>query len=250
MKPLLLSICFLLSINAGFSQEDDGRSLLRGQVLHRNMVVPDENVINATSEMATITNANGEFLIRVKEGDELVFSAVNFNLRMITVTEEILRKGRLVVEVEEKITKLDEVVVTSEEQEKFLEVKNDQFKQYEYEIDRSSEVENIAMPQYQRGMKDGVNFVNIFKALVTSNNKIEEEKRPPLKLSDVMRQVYDDRFFMEDLQLPQDKIDAFLLYCDLRIPTRTLLRKENEFELIEFLVNQSKIFLSQIDEEK
>ena len=154
------------------------------------------------------------------------------------------------VEVEEKVTELDEVVVTPEQQEKFLQVKNEEFKEYEYENDRSSEVENIAMPQYQRGMKDGINFVNIFKALVNSDKTTPEEKRPQLKLSQVMRQVYDDSFFVNDLKLPQDKIDAFLIYCDHQMPARTLLKKENEFELIEFLVNQSKTFLSQIDEEK
>ncbi|MDV7140978.1 hypothetical protein R3X28_18975 [Maribacter sp. TH_r10] len=249
MKSLLLSVFCFLFVYTGFSQEDD-RGYLRGQVLYMNSYVPNENVINTTAQVATITNAKGEFLIRVKEGDELVFTALNYQLRVVLITEDIIRKGRLVVEVEEKVTELDEVVVTPEQQEKFLQVKNEEFKEYEYENDRSSEVENIAMPQYQRGMKDGINFVNIFKALVNSDKTTPEEKRPQLKLSQVMRQVYDDSFFVNDLKLPQDKIDAFLIYCDHQMPARTLLKKENEFELIEFLVNQSKTFLSQIDEEK
>ncbi|MRX65185.1 hypothetical protein [Maribacter luteus] len=249
MKSLLLSVFCFLFVYTGFSQEDD-RGYLRGQVLYMNSYVPNENVINTTAQVATITNAKGEFLIRVKEGDELVFTALNYQLRVVLVTEDIIRKGRLVVEVEEKVTELDEVVVTPEQQEKFLQVKNEEFKEYEYENDRSSEVENIAMPQYQRGMKDGINFVNIFKALVNSDKTTPEEKRPQLKLSQVMRQVYDDSFFVNDLNVPQDKIDAFLIYCDHQMPARTLLKKENEFELIEFLVNQSKTFLSQIDEEK
>ena len=248
MKAVLLYVCCFLFVSIGFSQ-DDGRSFLRGQVLHRNAFVPDENVINTTSQQATITNAKGEFMIRVKEGDELVFTAINFQLRIVNITEEILRKGRLVIEVEEKVTQLDEVVVTPEEQEKFLEIKNEEFKEYEYEIDRSTEVENIAMPQYQRGMKDGINFVNIFKALVNSNNA-SKEKRPPLKVSEVMRQVYDDEFFVNDLKLPQDKIDAFLIYCDSKMPAQTLLRKENEFQLIDFLVTHSKTFLKQLNDEE
>ena len=58
----------------------------------------------------------------------------------------------------------------------------------------------------------------------------------------MLRQVYDDDFFVRDLQLPQDKIDAFLLYCDGNLPAQSLLRKDNEFQLIDFLVNQSKEF--------
>jgi hypothetical protein len=52
-----------------------------------------------------------------------------------------------------------------------------------------------------------------------------------------------------DLRLPQDKIDDFLLYCDDKIPSQTLLRKENEFQLIDFLVTQSKAYLATMDDE-
>jgi len=248
MKLSLLAICSFLFISIGFAQDDD-RSYLRGQVLYRNAYVPNENVINTTSEFATITNDKGEFLIKVKLGDELVFTAINYQLQIVIITEEIIRRGRLVVEVNEKVTQLDEVVVTPEEQEKFLEVKNEEFKDFEYETERSSEVENIAMPAITRGMKDGINFVNIFKALAKANTKAEE-KRPPLKLSQVMRQVYEDQFFVSDLDLPQDQIDAFLIYCDSKMPAQTLLKKENEFQLIDFLVTHSKTFLMQIDDKE
>lgn len=248
MKSFLLAICCFLFVSIGFSQEDD-RRFLRGQVLYRNSFVPDENVINTTAQTATVTNDKGEFMIKVKLGDELVFTAINYQLRIVIITDEILKRGRLVVEVNEKVTQLAEVVVTPEDQERFLEVKNEEFKDFEYEEDRSTEVENIATPQHLRGMRDGINFVNIFKALVKANTSVEE-KRPALKISQVMRQVYEDEFFVKDLKLPQDQIDAFLIYCDSKLPAQTLLKKENEFELIDFLVTHSKTFLKQINDEE
>jgi len=50
--------------------------------------------------------------------------------------------------------------------------------------------------------------------------------------------------------LPQDKIDAFLTYCDSKLPPQTLLKKENEFQLIDFLVTHSKTFLQQLNDEE
>lgn len=242
-----LLICFSIT---GWSQ-DDGRVLLRGKVLYRNVNVPNENVINATSEMATITNSNGEYQIRVKVGDELVFSALNYQIEMVKITEEILKNNRLVIEVNEKVTELEEVVVTPEQQERFLEAKNKILKEeFEYEIDRSSEVENIALSQSERGMRDGLNFVGIYKALAKALKKNKVEEKTPLKVSDVLRQVYEDEFFVSDLNLPQDKIDAFLFYCDTKMPAQSLLKKENEFELIEFLVTESKVFLKELDDQK
>lgn len=244
---LLLVFSFLIVLTT--QAQDDDRQILRGQVLYRNINVPNENVINTTSEAFTITNDDGEFAIRVKVGDELVFTAINYQLEVVKITEEILKKNRLVVEVNEKVTQLDEVVVSPEDQAKFLQMQNEDFRQYDYEIDRGTEVENIATSRVDRGLlQNGLNFVNIFKALMKSGSDSgEESTRAPLKVSEVLRHVYDDEFFVKDLKLPQDKIDEFLFYCDTKVPPQSLLRKDNEFQLIDFLVTQSKNYLAQLN---
>lgn len=252
MQNRILFLLFFLCVAISYSQGDD-RQYLRGQVLYRNVNVPNENVINVTTEMATITNDKGEFGIMVKAGDQLVFTAINYQLMVVDITSEMLEKNRLVVEVTEKVTELDEVVVTPENQEKFLQAQNKEFlnRDYDYETDRLTAVENIALSDADKGMKDGLNFVNIFKALMLatkgSDNDVERE---PLKVSEVLRQVYDDEFFVLDLKLPQDKIDDFLLYCDSQLPERSLLQKRNEFQLIDFLVTHSKTYLEQMQAEK
>lgn len=241
-------ILFSLFLTLNLSAQDDGREILRGQVLYRGSNVPNENVINSTTGMATITGDDGRFAIRAKLGDQLVFTAVNYQLEIVVVDQDIMDRKRMVVEVDEKVTELDEVVVSPENQDRFLEVQNEDFKAYEYEIDRSSEVENIAQSRTVRGMRDGLNFVNIFKALFQSNTENEVVRRP-LKVSEVLRQIYDDEFFVVDLRLPQDKIDAFLLYCDDQMGSKDLLRKDSEFQLIDFLVTHSKTFLAELNEE-
>ncbi len=249
MKNLWLIVFFVAFSTTAMAQE--ARQALRGKVLYRGANVPNENVINATAETATITNEDGEFLIMVKEGDQLVFTAVNYQLEVIGITSEILRNNRLVVEVTEKVTELDEVVVSPENQQKFLEMQNEDFKGFEYEVDRGTEVENIAMSRAERGMRDGLNIANVFKLLYKSLSKKKDDKgeTESLKISEVLRQVYEDEFFVVDLKLPQDRIDAFLIYCDDKVPSSTLLRKENEFQLIDFLVTHSKTYLSELNEE-
>lgn len=247
MKLILPFFFSFFFVQIGFSQEDI-RKILRGQVLYRNTFVPNENVINSTSEMATITNDNGQFAIAVRAGDVLVFTAVNYELKVVTITEEIIQNNRLLVEINEKVTALEEVVVTPEDQERFIQLKNEQFKEVEYELDVTSEVENIALSKSVKGMRDGLNFGNIFKALLNSvKGKDDETARAPLKVSEVLRQVYDDNFFVKDLKLPIESIDTFLEYCDEKLPAQSLFKKENEFQLIDFLVTHSKTFLKEID---
>ncbi len=241
-----LTSCFLISYS-----QTDGRVLLRGKVLYRSNNVSGESVFNSTAETYTITNDDGQFAILVKKGDQLVFTAVNYELEVVTITDEILENNRLVVEVKEKVRELDEVVVSPEDQEKFLEVKNEEFKEFTYDLDRSAEVENVALSRADRGMRDGINFVNIFKAItkpIFKSDKDRDKNQLDLKISDVLRQIYPDEFFLVDLKLPEDKIDAFLFYVDDKVTSKQLLRKENEFELIDFLVSQSKDFMADLDE--
>lgn len=245
IKQTVLLTCCLFLTTLVFAQVDE-RKLLRGKVLYRNSNVINENVINTTSERATITNDNGEFAIRVKLDDELVFTSVNYQIEIVKITQEILDRNRLVVEVNEKITELDEVVISPENQSKFLEMQNEDFKQFEYETDQTAEVVNIAEDPKLTSLQDGLNFVNIFKALFLSRQN-ETAEREPLKMSDVLRQVYEDEFFVNDLKIPADKIDDFLIYCDTQMPPQSLLKKDNEFELIDFLVTQSEIYLKQIN---
>ncbi len=238
-------LVFFFCIPLVLWSQDQSRRLIIGQVMYRSSNVVDEHVINTTSEEMVITDENGRFKISVALGDELVFMAVNYELEHLLITQEILDTNRIVVEVTEKINLLDEVVVSPENREKFLALKNEEFKQYVYEIDRGTRVENIAQPMHIRGMKDGVNFVKIFKALV--KNKSEKE-RPIIKLSEVLRAVYNDKFFVDNLYLSVDMIDDFLVFCDNQAPDRSLILKKNEFELLQFLVEQSQSYLSQNNE--
>lgn len=245
MKNIPTLIIALFSIFVSVAQ-DNGRDLLRGTVLYRDVPVPNQNVINVTTEDAVISSNNGQFAIEAKAGDDIAFTAINYQLKMVKVTQDMINNGRLVVEVKEKVTELDEVVVSPENQEQFIKLQNEEFKQVEYEIDRSTEVENISLSKAERGMQDGINFVNIFKALAKAAQKNNVE-RPRLKMSEVLRQVYDDEFFVVDLKLAQDQIDDFLVFVDARAPQNNLLLKQNEFQLIDFLVNQSKAYRDEVN---
>lgn len=241
---LLVSVCL-----AGLRAQDDGRSLLRGTVLYLNSPVPNENVINSTAGTATITDHKGEFAIPVQEGDELIFMALNYQLQIVRIDADILRRNRLVVEVNEKVTQLDEVTVRPEEQQEFLRLQNEDFRDYDYDTDETTEIENIALDETERGMKYGLNFVNIFKLLAGTLQSEGADPTAGLLPSAVIRQIFDDSFFVRDLNLSQDQIPDFLDHVDRQLPSRTLLRKDHEFELIDFLVTESEAYRRSLDED-
>lgn len=237
MRHLLIVLFFAPLAMA----QSDYRTWLRGKILYQNTNVVAANVVNTTTQKATISDDNGEFAIEVKMDDELVFTSLQYQIRVVTITKEILQRGRLVIDVNEKVTELDEVVVTPEQRQKFLDLRSEEFKAFDYERDRSTRVENTLMRQGQ--LYNGLNFVNVFKALyrLVDNGK-PDEKAYSLLPSEVIRQLYDDTFFIDQLNIEKDKIGLFLVFCDGEIKVKELLEEKSDFEVMDFLVKTSTKF--------
>ena len=238
-KYFFVLVILFSSISFG---QNDYRTWIKGKVLYKNVNVEGANVINNTSQIATTTNSEGEFEIEVKLNDKILFSSVQYQIREITITKDILQRNRIVVDVNQKVTALDEVVVTPENREKFLDLKEEEFKRFDYSSDKSTRVVNVINEQGK--LRNGLNFVNLYKLIAnTINNKSNEESATfNYNLSDLIREVYDDIFFTKSLGIQKDKINEFLIYCDENFPSKILLKKDKEFELIDFLVKQSKKF--------
>ena len=169
---IFLNIFFLIAINFTYSQ-DDYRTWIKGKVLYKNVNVSSANVINNTSQQATTTNDDGEFEIEVKLDDKLIFSSVQYQIRELNITKEILQRNRIVIDVNEKVNELEEVVVTPENQEKFLDLKEEEFKRFDYTFDKSSRVNNVINEQGK--LVDGINFINLYRLIRNSIKKDSNE---------------------------------------------------------------------------
>tara|TARA_B100001248_G_scaffold260930_1_gene250578 strand:- start:1246 stop:1974 length:729 start_codon:yes stop_codon:yes gene_type:complete len=232
-------IFFLLSFSfITFSQEK--RVILRGKLMYRNSNVIAANVINNSNQNNTITDTNGEFEILAGVGDEIIFSSVEFKIRTVRITKEIIKKNRLVVEVNEKLNFLDEVVISPENTEKFLDLKEEEFKKVDYLDDKSTAVENEIIRQNQ--LYRGINIVNIAKLLAKVIRESNMEQEIKLTPSKALPLVFDNNFFINDLGLKDFEIITFLELMDNKKEIKSLLKKNKEFELIEYLFNESKKF--------
>ena len=146
------------------------RQLLKGTLLYRNTSVIAANVVSNTAQTNTITDEEGTFEILAKAGDEIIFSSLEFRIKALTITPEIIQKNRLVVEVNDRITVLDEIVVGPENTQKFLDLKKEEFSKVDYTQDKSTKIDNTILRQGQ--LVNGLNIVNVAKLLA----KVAQEK--------------------------------------------------------------------------
>ncbi len=223
---------------SNYAQES--RMILKGRLLYRNSNVIAANVVNNTAQTNTITDGEGGFEIEARVGDEIVFSSVQYRIRSMKITPEIIKNKRLVVSIEERINVLDEVVIGPENQEKFLDMKKEEFKRVDYTQDKSTKLINRAADDRQ--LVNGLNLVNVAKLL--GGLLIKKSGQPDKKLvpSEVLPYVFETNFFNEDLGLNTEETQGFLQRMDEKLPTQRFFKKDMEFELIDYLVKESKLY--------
>lgn len=230
---------FVFFLGLNLSLWSQNRELIRGQLLYKNTFVVAANVINNTAQLNTITDDQGAFEIPVKSGDELVFSSIEIRIRSVVITPEMMENKRLVISVDKNINALNEVVVTPDNVQKFVDLKEEEFRGYDYVADKSTKIVNRAADNNQ--LSNGLNLINIAKLVAQLiQNNTEENSR--LKPSEILPQVFEQNFFTEDLGLDATQIPAFLSFIDRELPSNKLLQKSKSFELIDFLISASTRF--------
>lgn len=250
---LLTSICTAQQVD---------RELLEGHV----HVPPGDDpsgitVFNTTTGQGTVTQNDGSFSIMVTTGDALQFSAVQYDSFVIEIDATILEAGQLNVYVSASITELPEVRVGEPDLSGNIEVDVRRITtsvpelpvesaadinefEWEFRPDLQTSPENVAMGR--RGLQHGLNFVNIFKGLY---NSFTPDDRDDVAVEQSLRQLYDDNFFQQNLQIPRKDIHDFILFTREQGLEQQLLEEGNELDLIEFLVQASREYKVRSQEE-
>ena len=222
---------FILIIQFSYSQN---RELIQGKVIYRNIDVPAANVINNTAQSSTITNDQGEFEIYAKEGDEIIFSSVQYIIRTVRVNKEILENKRIIVQINQRVRELDEVVITPDDTQKFLDLKEEQFKGFDYIADKSTKIQNVLTDNRQ--VVNGLNFVNIFKLLSSIVDAKSDEEKLNIIPSEVLPYVLEENFFSVVLELESFEINDFLSKLDSDTEMKNLILEKNQFLIIDYLL--------------
>lgn len=212
------------------------------------------SIINRTGKVATISNDTGNFTMQVAEGDTLHFRAIQYQDFSVIVDEGVVQNRQLNVFISESVTELPEVVVTPYDLTGNVQVDVSlipvadrdlpaqsaaEINSYEYTFRPDSLVspENAAMREAM--IHSGADFANIFRNIFTSR-RITTEVGGSDDIDDQVLQLYDDEFFKEQLNIPEENIHEFIYFAEDNGLNPSMLEPENEMDLIEFLVAQSQ----------
>ena len=218
------------------------RKTLHGQIVNDSIKLENVIVFNVNSKTGMLIGSKGFFNILVKVNDTLVFSSLAFKSRKIILTEKQISAPILRVTLENYTNQLAEVIVPVKKKIKPISGNTQAIVDKQYFDDEKSSPKNRTMPS-DGTIENGMNFVRIYKDVLKTLRKnnpeiIDYTQNKSFTEVALKRVGYD--FFANTLQLNDDEIRLFLIFCENDPKSKSLIKSENEFQLIDFLVTKNK----------
>jgi hypothetical protein len=218
------------------------RKTLHGQVVNDSIKLENVIVFNVNSKTGMLIGPKGFFSILAKVNDTLVFSSLAFKSRKIILTERQLAAPLLRVKMEAFANLLPEVIVPAKKVVKLNLGNTQAIVDKQYFDDEKSSPKNRTMPM-NGTIENGTNFVRIYKDVLKTLRKNNPEvvdftQNKSFTELALKRVGYD--FFANTLELKDDEIRLFLIFCENDPKSKTLIKPENEFQLIDFLVSKNR----------
>lgn len=259
MKHLLLCNLLLFWVGSILGQNIE-RIEIKGVIVSEVDDVESVAIYNSSSNKGIVTNQKGEFAIEVALNDVLEVTALQFKTITVTITNEIIKSKFLKLYLSEQINQLDAVLLTSglsgvlaldvknakERPEISIDLGNmDAMEFFEERAFDNQVITDALNATVNKGMLyNGVNLGAITKLLFKPKpknhiNKDAIDVRKSIKLID----VYTSNHLSKTYNIPLEAVEVFIAFVEDNGLNPELLKEENEFLLIEFLVKQSELFL-------
>lgn len=227
-SKITLQLLLILFVQIAFGQIEKVEEI-RGQITTADSASVDRiNIVNVSTQKATVSDAVGFFKIAVKEGDVLLFSAVNLESLRRNITEQDLIESVLKVIMAPKSIVLKEVVVSESS------ITAESAGIIPYGQKKYTPAERKLYTATSGGGIDGLlNTISGRKAMLKKELVIEK-KQQLLARIDVL---FEEKYYLETLKIPQDYIKGFQYYCVDDATFAAAVRSKNK-TLIMYLIVQ------------
>jgi len=217
---------------------------LKGQFTGENLERSFINVINTTTYKATISQLDGKFRLPVRVGDSILISSIQYKDVKFIVKAEF-ENETIEISLKLKINELEQVDVyslglTGDLGKDAGNIKTNEFNQRAagLPVPKKQLTKNERRLYAAKSSAGGIpldymfNLINgnikMYKQLI-QYDRVDNQK---VKLAS----IFPERFYTEDLNLPDNLIEDFVYYCVEQHPeTLQLMRQQNTLELYEVL---------------
>ena len=246
---LLLAV-FLLGNMIARSQQID----LQGKITNY-FDVEGIHVLNKTSKYNTVTDENGEFVIRVRLNDTLLFSSVKYEIQEFQITDEIYLHQTMEVQLTEIINELDEVMIGNTLTGNIAtDLKN-------IKVDETFNFDDVGIPGFKGKPQEkivplaaaafplSVNIEALYKHIGGYYKKLKIKRKWTNQNATVAQIIdfYGFAFFEEAFNVPNNRLFDFLLFCMETSTLNSDFNRQNYAGVLEIFTQKAVLYVSRID---
>lgn len=203
INRILQIILFLLTVQIGFGQNNTSKEIT-GQIFEQSSNVEGVNIINNTTQVTAVSNAAGVFTIVVREGDVLVFSAVNLEPFKRRITFEDLNSASVIIKMSAKEIELKEVIVNDNGG-----ITAENLGVIPYGQKKYTPAERKVYTATSTPGDMLLNAISGRTAMLKKEVNIEKKEILFRKIE----YLFDENYYTERLKIPVADIKGFQLYC-------------------------------------
>lgn len=238
-NTLLLVLLLLSQVIFG---QNSSEKKIRGKITADSTAVEGVNVLNSTNQRGTVSDREGFFSLFVKEGDILVFSAVN----LVTLRRKVSKKELISNEIQIHMTAesiaLKEVVVNENSQ-----ITAENLGIIPYGQKKYTAAERKLYTATSGGGIDGLlNTISGRKAMLKKEIVVEKKENSLAR----MEVLFDDKYYIETLRISADYIRGFQYYCVEDARFAEALETKNKTLVMFLIVTLAENYNKTIENEK
>jgi len=203
INRILQITLFLLTVQIGFGQNNTSKEIT-GQIFEQSSNVEGVNIINNTTQVTAVSNAAGVFTIVVREGDVLVFSAVNLEPFKRRITFEDLNSASVIIKMSAKEIELKEVIVNDNGG-----ITAENLGVIPYGQKKYTPAERKVYTATSTPGDMLLNAISGRTAMLKKEVNVEKKEMLFRKIE----YLFDENYYTERLKIPVADIKGFQLYC-------------------------------------
>lgn len=236
-----LQILFLLLLaQVGFGQNVTSKQIT-GQIFEQSTNVEGVNIINNATQVTAVSDVSGTFSIVAKEGDVLVFSAVNLDPVKRRITIEDLNAVSIVIKMSAKEVELKEVIINEN-----ANITAENLGIIPYGQKKYTPAERKVYTATSTSVDKLLNKISGRTAMLKKEVNVEKKE----VLFRKIEYLFDENYYTNRLKIPVADIKGFQLYCVDDAEFAVSLDTKNKTMSMFLITDLARKYLTILENEK
>ncbi|MBW4359690.1 carboxypeptidase-like regulatory domain-containing protein [Flavobacterium taihuense] len=244
MKSVIGILVLFLSCQLCFGQVLT-RKTVHGKVVNDSIAIENGLVFNLNAKTGAVIDNKGYFSILAKVKDTLVFTSLGFKSKKVVLSQTDITSSFYRIKLNAVANQLLAVVVYAKNGPHPEFGNTQKLVDTQYYDDQQSSPDNILMMPSGTGDPNNLDVIRVYNKIFKNlfkNNPNKTDLVSDVSFTTIAMQSVSYSFFTDKLKLKEDEVGLFLLFCENDPKSKTFVKINQQFEVMDFLITKNNEF--------